>query len=65
MVGPGEQVIAETDRIAEKNRVLAFGFVGDKLNGRPIEPGIYRGEYRVIRSIDGTDRTMIDEIAVD
>jgi hypothetical protein len=62
LIGPGERVIAETERTAEKDRVLAFGFVGDKLNGRQLEPGVYRGEYRVIRSIDGTDRMLIDEI---
>ncbi|MEX0807777.1 MAG: M23 family metallopeptidase [Dongiaceae bacterium] len=62
LVGPGERVIAETDRIAEKNRVLAFGFVGDKLNGQRLDPGLYRGEYQVIRSVNGVDEVLIDEI---
>jgi hypothetical protein len=62
LVGPDGKAIAETSRTSDRNRVLAFGFVGDKLNGRLLAPGVYRGEYQIVRNVDGIDQTVVDKI---
>ncbi len=59
VTAPDGRVVVEREKVYQKNRVLVFDFIGDKLGGDRLAPGLYRAEYRLVRNVDGAEQTIL------
>jgi hypothetical protein len=53
VTGPDGRVFATQDIVQEKNRARQFYFVGKKVDGNALAPGVYTGKATVVR--DGNE----------
>ncbi len=59
LVAPGGQVVAEKSQRLAARKAQWFSFVGRKRPGSAWPAGTYRGEYRLLREIDGEMREVV------
>ncbi len=60
LLAPDGTAVAETAGASEKPRAREFRFVGRKRRGDGWAPGIYAGQYRLIRDVDGEPTVVIE-----
>ncbi len=60
IVGPRGGTVVENTEPAEKPKAQSYRFVGKKKPSGGWPPGTYRGEYKLIRAVDGTDTVVIE-----
>lgn len=59
ITAPNGRVVVEREKTYQRNRVLAFDFIGDKLNNERLPSGIYRAEYQLVRNVEGTEQVIL------
>lgn len=59
LIGPSGAVIQEGRFEAEKDQAHVFSFAGGKRTGTSWPAGVYRGEFTLIREIDGAPRELL------
>ena len=59
LIGPDGTVIAESLQVLEKNEAQYFSFTGRKRPDGGWLEGLYRGEYKLFREIDGATRELL------
>ena len=59
LLGPDGAPIAKADDIVEEAHIQWFQFVGAKRPAKGWPPGRYRGEYSLVRDINGQPQTVI------
>jgi len=60
LIGPAGGIVAEGETTSDKNRAREFRFVGKKRPGAAWPTGAYRGEYRLLRRLNGIETTVIE-----
>ncbi len=60
LVGPAGGLVAEDTKTAEKPWAQAYRFVGKKAPAAGWPLGVYRGEYRLVRTVDGKPTVVIE-----
>jgi len=58
LYGSKGEILAQSDQTAEDKQDLLFRFVGKRSAGG-FPPGIYRGEFTLVRTVDGVAKTLI------
>lgn len=59
MIAPDGGVVAENSSLLDKDKAQYFSFAGRKRRGDAWPRGVYRGEYKLIREIDGAPRELL------
>jgi hypothetical protein len=59
LLGPDGAPIANTDDAVEEAHIQWFQFLGAKRPAKGWPPGRYRGEYSLVRNINGQPQTVI------
>jgi len=53
LIGPKGNVLAESQRILTRNQAQRFSYIGKRRKQEPWPPGRYRGEYKLLRNLEG------------
>lgn len=59
LIAPGGDVMAENRFELEKNKAQYFSFAGRKRPGDAWPEGVYRGEFKLYREVDGVPRELL------
>lgn len=59
MIAPDGGVMAENNSLLDKDKAQYFSFAGRKRRGDAWPKGVYRGEFKLIREIDGAPRELL------
>jgi len=60
LIGPKGKVLAEWSGKVPSNKAQSLRYAGRKRRGKSWPPGVYRGDYRVTRQVDGGTVVVIE-----
>ena len=61
LIAPDGETLAESRNVLKKDKALLFSLTGIKRPGDIWPEGVYRGEFRLYREIDGAPRELLSE----